>query len=57
VYSIEGRDCNAPVHKTTYGPLIDTALFVMLLIRQAEGGWTLVIEPFLSPVKWRRAVR
>ncbi len=35
----------AHVHKTTYGPVIDTALFVMLLMRenpllgQRGGGW------------------
>jgi hypothetical protein len=39
----------AHVHKTTYGPLIDTALYVMLLMRanpllgQVGGGWALEI--------------
>jgi hypothetical protein len=51
------------VHKTTYGPLIDTALCVMLLMRanpllgQVGGGRALEIETFLGPVKWHRAVR
>jgi hypothetical protein len=45
----------AHVHKTTYGPLIDMALYVMLLMRenpllgQVGGGWTLEISSFLGP--------
>jgi hypothetical protein len=40
------------VHKTTYGPLIDTALYIMLLMRanpllgQVGGGWALEIRLF-----------
>ncbi len=46
-----------------YGPVIYTALYVLLLIRatvlrgQAGGGWALEIETFLGPVKWHRASR
>ncbi len=38
------------VHKNTYGPLIDTALYVMLLMQanpllgQVEGGWVLEMD-------------
>jgi hypothetical protein len=46
----------AHVHKTTYGPLINTALHVMLLMRanpfrgQVGGGWSLEISTFWAPV-------
>jgi hypothetical protein len=46
-----------------YGPMIYTALYVMLLMRanllhgQVGGGWALEIRTFLGPVKWHRAVR
>ncbi len=45
----------ALVHKTTFVPLIVTALYVMLLmwanplLGQVEGGWTLEISTFLAP--------
>jgi hypothetical protein len=45
----------AHVHKTTYGPLIDTHLYVMFLMRanpllgQVGGGWALEILTFLVP--------
>ncbi len=45
----------AHVHKTTYGPLIDTALYIMLLMRanpllgQVGGGWALEISSFVGP--------
>jgi hypothetical protein len=45
----------AHVHKTTYGPLIDTALYVMLLMRenpflwQVGGCWALEISTFFGP--------
>jgi hypothetical protein len=45
------------VLKTTYVPLIDTALYVMLLMRanplhgQVGGGWATGISTFLGP-KW-----
>ncbi len=47
----------AHVHKTTYGPLIDMALYVMVLMQtntllgQLGGGWALKILTFLGP-KW-----
>ncbi len=47
----------AHVHKIIYGPVIETALSVMLLIQanpllgQVGGGWALEISSFLSP-KW-----
>ncbi len=47
----------AHVHKTTYGPLIDTALYVMHLMQanpllgQVGGGWALEILPFFGS-KW-----
>jgi hypothetical protein len=53
----------AHVHKTTYGPQVNTALYVMLLMRanpfrrQVGGGWALEIETFLGPVKWYQFVR
>ncbi len=40
-----------------YAPMIYTAQYVMILVRadplrgQVEGGWALVIETFLGPVK------
>jgi hypothetical protein len=46
-----------------YGPMISTALYVMLLMwanplrGKVGGGWALEIETFLGPVKWHRAVR
>ncbi len=51
------------VHKITYGPLIVTTVYVMLLMRanpllgQVAEGWALDIEIFLGPVNWHRAVR
>ncbi len=48
----------AHVHKTTYGPLVDTALYLLLLMRanllqgQGGGGWSLEILTFLGP-KWQ----
>jgi hypothetical protein len=45
------------VHKTTYGPLMDNALYVMLSMRanpllgHVGGGWALEISTFLGP-KW-----
>jgi hypothetical protein len=42
-------------HKTTYGPVIDTALYAMLLMRanpllgQVGGDWALEISTFLGP--------
>ncbi len=45
----------ANVHKTTYGPVMDTALYVMLLMRanllleQVGGGWALEILTLLAP--------
>jgi hypothetical protein len=45
----------AHVHKTTHGPLIDTHLYVMLLMRanlllgQVGGCWALEILTFLVP--------
>jgi hypothetical protein len=55
----EGRTQNTEthVHKTTNGPLIDTALYVMVLmlanpvLGQVGGDWTLKISTFLGP-KW-----
>jgi hypothetical protein len=47
----------AHVHKTTHGPLIDTALYIMLLMRanpllgQVGGGWALEILTVLGS-KW-----
>jgi hypothetical protein len=47
----------AHVHKITYEPLIDTALYVMLLMQanpllgQVGGGWALEISTFSGP-KW-----
>ncbi len=41
--------CTCTVHKTTYGPLIDTAINVLLLMKanpllgQVGGGWALEI--------------
>jgi hypothetical protein len=48
----------ANVHKTTYGPLINTALYVLLLmwtnplLGQVGEGWAVEILTFLGP-KWR----
>ncbi len=45
----------AYVHKTPYGPLLNTALYVMLLMRakpflgQVGGGWVLEIQLFWAP--------
>jgi hypothetical protein len=45
----------AHVQKTTYGLLIDTALYIMLLVRenpllgQVGGSWALEILTFLGP--------
>jgi hypothetical protein len=44
------------VHKTTYGPLIDTVMLLMCanpLLWQARGGWALEILTFLSPLTAR----
>ncbi len=46
-----------------YGPMIYTAVFLMLLMRanllrgQLGSGWALEIETFLGPLKWHQAVR
>jgi hypothetical protein len=51
------------VNKTTYGPLIDTALYVMILMRanpllvQVGGGWALEILAFLGPYGTRLEAR
>jgi hypothetical protein len=51
----------AHVHKTTYGPLIDTALYIMLLMRanpllgQVGGGGSLEILTFLGHKKMAHA--
>ncbi len=56
-------DLEAHVHKTTYGPLIYTAPYRMLMMRenplqeQVGGGSSPEIETFLGPVKWHRSVR
>jgi hypothetical protein len=45
------------VHKTTYGPLIDTAVYVVLLMRanplrgQVGGGWAVEMSTFFGS-KW-----
>ncbi len=45
-----------------YGPMVYTALYVMLLIRanplqgQVGVGWALEIDTFLDSLKWHRAV-
>jgi hypothetical protein len=46
------------VHKTTYAPMIYTALCIMFWMRaypllgQVGGGWALEFSSFLGPVKW-----
>ena len=53
----------ALVHKTTYAPMIYTALCIMFWMRayplrgQVGGCWELEIEMFLGPVKWHSANR
>jgi hypothetical protein len=53
----------ALVHKTTYAPMIYTAVCIMFSMRaypllgQVGGGCALEFESFLGPVKWHRAGR
>jgi hypothetical protein len=52
----------AHVHKTTYAPLIDMALYVMVLMRAYQllghvgGGWAPGNQKCLGPVKWHCAI-
>jgi hypothetical protein len=58
LYNLLRSPVGAHVHKTTYGPLVDTALYLILLMRanplqgQGGGGWSLEIWTFLGP-KWQ----
>ena len=51
------------MHKTTYAPVIYTALCIMFwmgaytLRGEVGGGWALEFPSFLGPVKWERADR
>ncbi len=51
------------MHKTTYAPMIYTALCIMFWMRayplqaQVGGGWALEFKIFLGPVKWHRPDR
>ncbi len=51
------------MHKTTYAPMIYTALCIMFWMREypllgeAGRGWALEFLIFLDPVKWERADR
>ncbi len=55
LYNLLKSPVGALVHKITYGSLIYTALYVMLLMRanqllgQVGGGWALEISTFLGP--------
>ncbi len=57
LYNLLKPPVGAHVHKTTYGPLIYTALYVMLLMQanpllgKVGGGWALEISTILGP-KW-----
>ncbi len=49
-----------PGQLAIYGSMIDTALYVMVLmqaIHYERGGWALEIKNFLGPVKRHRAIR
>jgi len=53
----------ALVHKTTYAPMIYTALCIMFWMRayplqgQVGGDWALDFNSFLGPLKWHPADR
>ncbi len=55
-YRIQIQNTETHVYKTTYGPLIDTALYIMLLIRvnplfgQVGEGWAIEISTILGPI-------
>jgi hypothetical protein len=58
-----GPETSLVVHKTTYAPMIYTALCIMFWMRANSlrglvgGGWALEFESFLGPVKWHQADR
>ncbi len=58
LYNPSKSPVGAHVHKTTYEPLINTPLYVMLLMQANPGeGWALKISTFLGPKRNHQTAR